>query len=106
MVVPESLIDSGVNDFKGEERKIAKAFYSYEMWRKFGEGPEVYMVTGARVTEVPRCPDAPPYDPQSLYPYGTEISGTIQVHTIFGLPYRKIKATCGRFTADRVAEKG
>jgi hypothetical protein len=94
MRVPSFLIEPGIESFEGEEGKIAAAFYSYEMWRKFGEGPEAYMVTGARVTEVDRCPGAPPYDPRSTLAYGTEISGTIRVHTIFGIPYRKIEAKC------------
>ena len=64
------------------------------MWRKLGEGPEAYMVTGARVTRVQKCPGAPPYDARSTLIDGTEISGTIRVHTIFGIPYRKIEAKC------------
>ena len=99
MRVPALLIEPGTDNFEGEERRLVVAFYSYEVWRKFGEGPGAYMVTGARVTEVSRCPGAPPYDPRSTYPYGTEISGTIRVHTIFGLPYRSIGATCGRVAA-------
>ncbi len=94
MWVPGSLIESGTESFRGEERKIADAFYSYGMWRKFSEGPEASMLTGARVTRVQKCPGAPPYDPQSTLIYGTEISGTIWVHTIFGIPYRKIEAKC------------
>jgi hypothetical protein len=94
MRVPSSLIQPGTESFTGEGRKIAGAFYSYEMWRKFGEGPEAYAVTGARVTEVHRCPGAPPYDSRSTLTYGTEISGTIRVHTVFGIPYRKIEAKC------------
>jgi hypothetical protein len=94
MRVPSSLIGPGIESFRGEERKIADALYSYEMWRKFGGGPESHVVTGARVTEVHRCLGAPPYDPRSTLVYGTEISGTIWVHTIFGTPYRRIEAKC------------
>ena len=99
MAVPGLLIDSGVEDFEGDERRIADSFRSYEMWRKFGAGPEAYIVTGASVTEIERCPGSPPYDSKSLSPYGTMISGKIQVHTIFGIPYRSIETTCGRATA-------
>lgn len=99
MRVPSPLIEPGTERFGGEEGKIAEAFYSYEMWRKFEEGPGAYVVTGARVIEVQRCPGAPSYDPRSLYPYGTETSGTIRVHTIFGLPYREVRTTCGRAVA-------
>ena len=94
MRVPSSLIEPGIESFKGEEGKIADAFYSFEMWRELSEGPEAYVVTGTRVTEVHRCPGAPPYDPRSTLVYGTEISGTIWAHTIFGIPYRKIEAKC------------
>jgi hypothetical protein len=38
--VPSSFVQPGIGGFKGEERKIADAFYSYEMWRELGEGPE------------------------------------------------------------------
>ena len=94
MRVPSSLIQPSIESFEGEERRIADAFYSYEMWRRFSEGPEAYMLTGARVTRVQRCPGAPRYDPRSTLVYGTEISGTIRAHTIFGIPYRKIEARC------------
>jgi hypothetical protein len=94
MRVPSAFIEPGTEGFRGEGREMADAFYSFEMWRKFSEGPEAYMVTGAYVTRVRKCPGAPPYDPQSTLMYGTEISGTIRVHTIFGIPYRKIEAKC------------
>lgn len=99
MIVPKSLVESGVNDFEGEKRKIARTFYSYEMWRKYGEGPEAYILTGARVTEIERCLGSSPYNPRSTLPYGAEITGTIWAHTVFGLPYRKIEATCGQAAA-------
>jgi hypothetical protein len=94
MRAPSSLIQPGIESFEGEERRIADAFYSYEMWRQFSEGPEAYMLTGARVTRVQKCPGAPPHDPQSTLVYGTGISGAIWAHTIFGIPYRKIEARC------------
>lgn len=99
MRVPATLIEPGIDSFEGEERMIADAFYSYEMWRKFSEGPEAYTLTGARVTKIQKCPGASPYDPESTLVYGTDISGTIWAHTIFGIPYRKIEVTCGQGAA-------
>lgn len=98
MRVPAILIEPGIDVFEGEESKTADAFYSYEMWRNSSEGPEAYMLTGARVTKIQKCSGAPPYDPRSNFSAGTAISGTIWAHTIFGLPYRKIERTCGQGT--------
>jgi hypothetical protein len=36
MRAASSLIRPGIESFRGEERKIADALYSYEMWRKSG----------------------------------------------------------------------
>jgi hypothetical protein len=93
------LIDPKIDDFRDEERKIARAFYSYEMWREFSEGPEAHVLTGARMTEIEKCPGAPPYDPQPTLPYGTAIRGTMWAHTVFGIPYRKIEVSCKRSAA-------
>ena len=46
MRVPATSIEPGIHRFEGEERKLADAFYSCEMWREFIEGPEAYVVTG------------------------------------------------------------
>jgi len=94
-----SLIDPGIDHFRDEERKIARAVYSDELWRRFSEGPEAYVLTGARVTEIEKGPGAPRYGPRSTPPNGTEIGGTIWAHTVFGIPYRKVEVSCGQVAA-------
>lgn len=94
--MPRSTIGSGVKNFEGEERKIAHHFRGYTAGLVMGHTSEAYLQTGARVVEIDRCPSAPPFRSQSLkYAVGgTRFSGTIRLHTFFGVPYGRVVNDC------------
>ncbi len=94
MTAPRYLIGSGVEQFEGERRKIAKSFHGYYSFFTIDDTAEEFIVAGVRITRLEKCPGAPPYDSRSLLPAGTRVSGEITLHTIFGIPYRKVVVSC------------
>ena len=96
LTLPRDSLGSGVQNFEGEDKKIARSFRSYAEGLWFRDIGEVYTQTGVRVVKIEKCPGAPTHDPQSLkYAVGgTEFSGEIRLHTLFGLPYGKVVHDC------------
>ncbi len=104
--MPHYSIGSGLDRFEGEERKMARFFLGHTEFFRLGESVEGFIVTGVRVTRIEKCPGAPPFDPESLRPYGTDISGEIKLYTIFGIPYDEVEASCVKGVADGRTGRG
>lgn len=86
MVIPGFLIGTGVEQFAGERRELARQAVGVADSAFVGE-PDSILVTASSVESVRRCPGTS--DPES---YG--FSSEVRLYTIFGVTYGSVEVDC------------
>lgn len=103
VVLPDRLIGTGIEDFEGNERRMAsKAFF---------HGPELYgsdfleigdyngppLVLGWHVKSVEECQAPPPGEKieKDSYQAYAGASARIGAYSLFGIPRGEMEVTCG-----------
>ena len=90
--LPQRRTESGVEDFKGVEKEMARAALDKVYLNTHGTAS--FMVA-ERMTRVEKCPGTPigrEYDEMLSFLVG--FSAEVQPYTLFGIPQRKIEISC------------
>lgn len=103
VMLPTRLIDPGVEDFEGRDRRMAaRAFFHVATY--YGESFVNYddyigppLVLGWRTGSAKECPDPSPgktIEKDSYRAYGGANAG-IGAYSLFGIPRGEVEVTCG-----------
>ena len=91
-VAPRLLIRSGVRAYEGDAREAAAWGHVNARLLACGGGPEAFICTAVRVTEVTPLPADEAEECLEPYP---PYSVKLRAYTIFGIPYDTIIYECG-----------
>ncbi len=117
-VLPQRLIDTGVEKYNGQEKEIDRAALGYAKaeTESSEDAPFNALITAYHVERIGRCPGPPPSDPPDVCLKGCEpppeasndpefkkleqearmpyFSMKVRTYTVFGLPYGDVSLGC------------